>query len=320
MEKLFLYIAAGTDPHFNLAAEKYLLDHLPEGGVVLYLWQNAHTVVIGKNQNAWAECRCALLEEEGGKLARRLSGGGAVYHDLGNLNFTFLCNEEDYNLQKQQQTIQKACAMAGISTEVSGRNDILAEGKKFSGNAFYHSRGKAYHHGTLMLCADTEKMGRYLTPPKAKLEAKGVRSVRSRVVNLQALAPELTVETMKEYMAIAFEATYGGKAALLPPIDEKALAPLAEEYADPAYLYGSSPACNLTLEDRFDWGNIQLNLAVEKGIIADLAAYTDAMDHTLPERLNEALKGAPFEAAALKAALAPLPCGADLYALLSRAL
>ena len=320
MNNLFLYIAGGNDPYTNLAAEEYLLGNLGEKEIVLYLWQNAHTVVIGKNQNPWAECRCALLEQENGHLARRLSGGGAVYHDSGNLNFTFLCNEADYDLQKQFRVIQKACALAGIPTEISGRNDLLAEGKKFSGNAFYHTKGKAYHHGTLLIDTDAEKMTRYLTPPQAKLQAKGVRSVRSRVVNLKELAPALTVEQMKDYMVRAFEETYGDAAFLLPEIPQEVLDPRARALADPTYLYGASPACDLTLEDRFDWGSIQLHLSVQKGTVTELTAYTDAMDHTLPEQLQTALVGQPFETEILRKALAPLPCGADLFSLLSRVL
>lgn len=320
MKKLYCYIAQGTDPYQNLAAEKYLLETLGEKELILYLWQNAHTVVIGKNQNAWAECRCALLQEEGGKLARRSSGGGAVYHDLGNLNFTFLCNEADHDLQLQFQTIKKACALAGIETELSGRNDLLAGGKKFSGNAFYHSKGKTYHHGTLLIDTDPEKLARYLTPPKAKLQAKGVQSVRSRVVNLKELAPDLSIEKMKGYMVRAFEETYGDAAFLLPPIPRENLDPHARELADPTYLFGASPACDIALEERFDWGSIQLNIAVQKGRITATTVYTDAMDHALADRLQTALVGQPFEAEALNKALADLPCGDDLFGLLSNAL
>lgn len=316
MKKLFLYIAEGTNPYFNLSAEQYLLDTLDQDEIVLYLWQNAHTVVIGKNQNAWAECRCALLQQEGGALARRNSGGGAVYHDLGNLNFTFLCNEEDYDLQKQLRVIQKACAMAGIEAELSGRNDLLAQGKKFSGNAFYHSKGKAYHHGTLLIDTDPERLGRYLTPPKAKLQAKGVSSVRSRVVNLKDLSPSLSVGKMKEYLCRAFEEIYGAPAFLMPAIDQESLAPAAEKLADSAHLFGASPACDFSLEERFDWGQIQLNLQVKKGAIQALATYTDAIDHTLPQQLETALVGIPFTADAVQSALAPLPFGNDLFNLL----
>ena len=155
--QLRVYESSGFDPHKNLAAEKHLMDITPPGVCLLYLWQNQNTVVIGKNQNAWLECRTTLLAQEGGVLARRLSGGGAVFHDLGNLNFTFIMRKEDYDLDKQLAVIQKACAYAGIDAQKSGRNDLLADGRKFSGNAFYQNRTHAYHHGTLMVDVDRDK-------------------------------------------------------------------------------------------------------------------------------------------------------------------
>ena len=320
MNDLYLYIAEDTDPHRNLAAEKYWLENLPSGAVILYLWQNAQTVVIGSNQNAWSECRCALLEEEGGKLARRLSGGGAVYHDLGNLNFTFLCQEEDFDIDRHLQVIASACAKAGIQAEKSGRNDLLADGRKFSGNAFYHPGGKAYHHGTILVDTDPEKMARYLTPPKAKLQAKGIPSVRSRVVNLKELAPDLSIDGMKEYLIQAFGEVYGKKPTLLPAIDPGILQPIAAEFADPAYLFGRSPQCDILLEERFDWGQMELQLTVQKGCIQEIAAYTDAMDHTLAPAIRSALQGAIFTAEEIRTALAPLPYPSDLWFLLSKVL
>ena len=167
IDKLKLYRGQSFDPFFNLAVEEYLLQNTDEGCCTLYLWQNQNTVVIGRNQNAFKECRTTLLEDEGGKLARRLSGGGAVFHDLGNLNFTFLVPTADYDLDKQLKVIELACEKLGVKVERSGRNDILADGRKFSGNAFYKNGPRAYHHGTLMVDVDREKMGRYLNPSKA---------------------------------------------------------------------------------------------------------------------------------------------------------
>ncbi len=316
INKIRLFISQNTNPYHNLAIEKCLLDTLPENCCTLYLWQNAHTVVIGKNQNAWAECRCALLEEEGGFLARRLSGGGAVYHDLGNLNFTFLSPTADEDIAKNLQVIQTACAMAGITTERSGRNDLLADGRKFSGNAFYHSKGRSYHHGTLLINADTEKMGRYLTPPKAKLEAKGVKSVRSRVVNLSGLAPNLTCAQMKEHMIAAFEQIFALPVTLCPPPDPAAIEPLAETYASREYLYGAPLPFTLSCKEQFGWGGAELQLQVKGGIIQAARLYTDAMDHTLPIEVEDALRGIPFDPKAMESALIPLPHGADLLSIL----
>lgn len=303
VEKLQIYISDNFNPYENLATEKYLLDNTADDCYILYLWQNQNTVVIGRNQNPWVECKCSLLEEDGGKLARRLSGGGAVFHDLGNLNFTFLCSTENYDLTKNLQVIQEACSMAGIHTEVSGRNDILADGGKFSGNAFYNAKGKSYHHGTLMISADTERMQRYLTPPKAKLQAKGIKSVKSRVVNLSQLSQNLTCEDMKKHMISAFEKVYGMKADLLKDIDKEYILNLADKYGSWEYLYGTPLPFSFECEDKFDWGYVQLQMEVTDGVIKSVQLYTDSMDWTLPELLQKALINCRFDIKDIKNAI-----------------
>ena len=131
--------------------------------------------MIGRNQNCWKECRVSELEADGGHLVRRLSGGGAVYHDLGNLNFTFCMRKEDADVDRQLQVIIEAVASFGLTAEKTGRNDVAINGQKFSGNAFFDSKGCYYHHGTLLLNVDTTSMSRFLNPSKAKLQSKGVR-------------------------------------------------------------------------------------------------------------------------------------------------
>ena len=297
------YISGCTDPYVNLATETWLSDNTPSGCCTMYLWRNDRTVVIGRNQNPWAECRCELLEQEGGHLARRQSGGGAVYHDDGNLNFTFLCDEADMDVARNMRIIAAACRTAGIEATVSGRNDILADGRKFSGNAFYHAGGRAYHHGTLLIRTDTERMRRYLTPPKAKLEAKGVKSVRGRVINLVELAPDLTSDMMTDYMLTAAEEVFGMPPTTFGTVDADAIAHLAAEYGSWEYLYGAQPSFTAACEGQFAWGHTELRLSVSKGIVDGVQAYTDALDWTIAERVKGALVGCRFDATQMTVAL-----------------
>lgn len=296
LNRLYIYQGWGVDPYENLATERFLLENRPEGSCILYLWQNKNTVVIGRNQNPWKECRTTLLAQEGGKLSRRLSGGGAVFHDLGNLNFTFLTATEDYNLDKQLRVIQTACGYLGIPAEKSGRNDVLTQGRKFSGNAFYQNRQNAYHHGTLMVDVDIDKLHRYLSPPKAKLEAKGVDSVRSRVINLRELAPELTCEKLRQAMADAFQHVYGLSAKPFE-LDDNAKAKieaLRQENASWEWLYGPSLPFTFSCEALFSWGHLHLQLRADAGLIQSVKAYTDAMDWHLASIIENALTGCRF--------------------------
>lgn len=294
-----------TDPYWNLALERTLLETVPEGCCILYLWQNANTVVIGRNQNAWRECRTALLEEEGGKLARRLSGGGAVYHDLGNLNFTFLMPSAEYDLPKQFSVISTACEALGIRTELSGRNDLLADGRKFSGNAFYHHEGRSFHHGTILISADMEKMGRYLMPAPAKMESKGVKSVPARVINLDSLCPGLTVGDMKSAMLNAFQRVYGCRTELIAPeeTDPERTELYAGRNRSYEWNYGRSMPFNAALEDRFSWGDIRMEFDVSEGRIRNLTVYSDAMDASIAPILSDALTGRKFSGGDLCAAV-----------------
>lgn len=323
IERLLIFEADGFDPYINLATEKFLLDAVTPGTCILYLWQNQNTVVIGRNQNPWVECRTSLLEEEGGHLARRLSGGGAVFHDLGNLNFTFLLSTDDYDVDRQLSVIQRACTLAGISAEKSGRNDLLANGFKFSGNAFYNSKGKSYHHGTLLISADMDKLQRYLSPSKAKLEAKGVASVRSRVINLQELSPTLTCHRMKAFMRQALEDVYGIKAEnmVLADADQATINETARMYGSWEYLYGTPLSCSFACETRFIWGQIHLELEVKGGIITASKVYSDAMDWTLPAAVEQALTGHMFRLEDMQNALLqalPFQEAQDLIGLLSQ--
>jgi lipoate-protein ligase A len=291
MNNILMY-SNGTNPHANLALETALMDAIRPGDMCLYLWQNRHTVVIGRNQNAWKECRCELLQAENGTLARRSSGGGAVYHDLGNLNFTFAASPERYDLEAQLAMIIRALARTGIAAEFTGRNDITVSGRKFSGNAFKHTKGCSMQHGTLLISADMEKLSRYLRPSESKLKAKGVSSVRSRVCNLTEFAPTLTIDDAKQLLADAFRAQYGG-AELLDPseLDTSAIYPL---YSSWEWNYGETPRFDVSLEKRFPWGGLEIMLTLKHASVERAAVYSDSLDTELPGKISAALEGAAY--------------------------
>lgn len=298
IKKILYYIGEGTNPYENLAMEKYLTERAEEGECILYLWQNRHTVVIGKNQNAWEECRTTELERDGGFLSRRLSGGGAVYHDLGNLCFTFCLRTEDYDQRKQQEVIVAACRSLGIPAEISGRNDILSEGRKFSGNSFYHHGDESFHNGTLLVNVDMANLGQYLSPSKAKLESKGVASVRSRVVNLCDINPDVTIESITEAMVNGYEEVYEMKAERLyhDDFDEARLKELTDFFSSWEWIYGKKLPFTCSMADKFEWGEIELQFAVKSGKCEDIKAYTDSMFPSFIEPLEKGLKGERFTA------------------------
>ena len=301
IKKLAYYIGNCTDPHRNLAIEEYLTDTVNEDTCILYLWQNKHTVVIGRNQNAWQECRTTELTRDSGMLARRLSGGGAVYHDLGNLNFTFSLREADYDLRRQQSVIVEACRSLGIPAEISGRNVILTNGCKFSGNSFYSHAGCSFHNGTLLVNVDMDNLGKYLTPSKTKLESKGVASVRSRVINLTELKPDLTIGGMAAAMVKAFETVYGLEAWELheQDFDAEAIERRYQCFHSYGWVYGRSMPCSFSCAKRFPWGEVTIELAVENAVCAGAAVWSDAMDAEFAKPLADALRGCRFSIDAL---------------------
>ncbi|MCE5236621.1 MAG: lipoate--protein ligase [Clostridiaceae bacterium] len=313
-----LIITKNTDPWHNLALEEHLFD-THEAGFTLYLWQNQNTVVIGRNQNAWKECRLSLLEQEGGRLARRTSGGGAVFHDLGNLNFTFLATRGGYDVRRQLSVITEAVKSLGVDARFTGRNDILAFGKtgepmcdagaKFSGNAFRLSGAAGLHHGTLLVRADMEKLSRYLAPSEDKLKAKGIESVRARVCNLSDYLNALSIDDVKEAVTRAFAREYGETQTLFEEeLDQSAVARIAEKHASRTWRLGETPAFDMELYERFPWGGLELQLSFSRGKIANARAFSDAMDENFILRIPEALTGCSFESAAMAEAVKALSC------------
>lgn len=304
--RLKVFITDCNDPYRNLAAEEMLLRYVESDEVLLYLWQNDNTVVIGRNQNAWRECSLDIIAASQGKLARRLSGGGAVFHDMGNQNFTFIAHKGLYDVSKQSDVICLAAQKFGIEAQRTGRNDITASGRKFSGNAFYSTGSVSYHHGTVLLSSDMSKLGEYLTPSKEKLQAKGVESVRSRVVNLCELNPEITPERMRRALIEAFEEIYGNTTEYIGEtvLDKDEWESLREHYSSREWILGKQSSFDRKFHARLSFGEIELQFSVSDGIIEKAAIYSDAMNADWVDAVREALCGCGYDTDSIKVKLA----------------
>lgn len=293
--KTYIIETPSIDPWYNLALEEYLVKNVKRNEIYLYLWQNKETVVIGRNQNPWKECRCKILEDKGGKLARRLSGGGTVYHDLGNLNFTFIMDKKIYDLQRQLEVIIDTAKEVGIDAIFSGRNDITVKGKKFSGNAYYFNDLAAYHHGTILVDSDFEKLIKYLQVSNEKIISKGIDSVRSRVINLKEINPQLTIEQLKESIKKTFVDIYGGKGDPVNIDSIKEIQKLYDKYASWEWRYGETPKFDLILSNRFSWGNIEIGLELNNGHILDSKIYSDSLEVNLIKAIASRLNNIPLK-------------------------
>jgi len=283
------------DPWVNLAIEEHLLERITEDDVILYLWQNDNTVVIGRNQNAWKECRHLDLEREGGKLARRLSGGGAVFHDLGNLNFTFIMNKKNYDLSRQLNVILQAVKKLGIKAEFSGRNDLVIEEKKFSGNAYYFNKDSALHHGTILINSDLTKLSRYLQVSREKISSKGIDSVQSRVVNLAEVCKTVTLASVIKGMAESFIDVYGRVAQeIVVDRNDFNIEPMVQKYSSWEWRFGNTPKFDISISRRFGWGGMELGFCLKNALIDSVQVFSDAIEEGLIRDIGKSLEGCPF--------------------------
>ena len=265
-----------TDPYFNLASEEYLIDSFA-GEDIFMLWRNAPSVIIGRNQNAYSELDTGYAEKKGIKVVRRLTGGGAVFHDLGNVNYTFITEYDGtgaLNYPKFCRPVVEAIKLLGIDACVSGRNDILADGRKISGNAQCVRNGRVLHHGTLLWSADFSEMTGVLRPDPTKLQAKGIKSVRSRVANLRDLLPEgkkLTKEsTALDFIGYLF-GCFDGEPVGFTDEQKAAIQKLSDEkYSRWEWNFGKSGEFTARVSRRFPYGKIDVGYTSDRGIITDI--------------------------------------------------
>lgn len=296
---MFYLESPSRDPYFNLALEEYVFERMDKSKSYFMLWQNDNTIVVGKYQNTAEEIDQAYVDAHGIRVARRLSGGGAVYHDKGNLNFTFIVDRADapgLNFKIFVEPVIQALARFGVHAAFTGRNDLTIDGLKFSGNAQYARRGRLLHHGCIMLDSNLTSVADALRVKEAKFASKAVKSVRSRVTTINAHAPApISMEDFKGALKECAMASGALEPCTLTEEDLAAVRKLRnEKYATWAWNYGFSPAYDMRREMKFPAGLVTAHLSAEGGKIKAVRFYGDFFGGELGE-LEGAMAGLPLD-------------------------
>ena len=298
---MLLIINDCSDAYYNLAAEEYLIDHFDED--VVMLWRNDNTVVIGKNQNTIEEVNREYVEENNISVVRRLTGGGAVFHDMGNVNYTIIQQYREglfSNYAYFTEAVRDFLQSLGVRAELSGRNDLLIGGKKFSGNAQCVRNGRMMHHGTLMFSSDVKDISGALTPNAKKFESKGVKSVQSRVTNIASHLPAEsagmdTAEFLQRLYAFYRQRFPDAVPYELSPADRAAIRKLADEkYSAWEWNYGASPAFAVSASHKYDFGLVDVRLNVVRGRIKDIRICGDYFGIRSISELEALLTGSEY--------------------------
>ncbi len=289
-----------TDPQINLAIEEYVLRNMDVNEDFLLFYINAPSIIVGKNQNTIEEINTEFVEANDIKVVRRLSGGGAVYHDLGNLNYSFITKDDGEsfrNFKKFTEPVIQALAKIGVTAELIGRNDLLVEGRKISGNAQFSTHGRMFTHGTLMFDTEIDTVVSALKVRKDKIESKGIKSIRSRVANIsEFLEAPMDIEQFRlEILKSIFDGEEKVQYKELTAEDwEKIHALSKERYANWDWNYGKSPKFNIQVSDRFAVGGIEVRLQVNKGIIEDAVIFGDFFGLGEIDVIQDKLRGIPY--------------------------
>ncbi|MBT2259090.1 lipoate--protein ligase [Priestia megaterium] len=306
---LFIDNQKNYDPRINLAIEEYALKHLDINETYLLFYINEPSIIIGKNQNTIEEINTKYVENQQIHVVRRLSGGGAVYHDKGNLNFSFITKDDGnsfHNFKKFTEPVVEALKKLGVNAELSGRNDLMAEGRKISGNAQFSTKGRMFSHGTLLFDSEIENVVSALKVKKDKIESKGIKSIRNRVANIsEFLEQKVTVEEFREMLLrYIFDGEENITEYKLTEKDWETIHQISKErYQSWDWNYGKSPKFNLQHSHRFPVGQIDVRLEVNKGKIDACTIYGDFFGVGDVQEVQEKLTGVRYEKASIEQAL-----------------
>lgn len=302
-----IIVNSNTNPYFNLATEEYLFKYADED--IFMLWQDEPCIVVGKNQNTLQEINYDYVTANNLPVVRRLSGGGAVFHDLGNINFTFIQSGASHlfnDFKTFTLPIIEVLQRLGVAAEFSGRNDLLIDGRKFSGNAQYRQKDRVLHHGTLLFASEIQDLSQALKPKEAKFEGKSVKSVVSRVTNISEHLPnplELRafIQLIQDHMAASDP---NSRISPLTTEEQAAIQQLCDDkYATWAWNYGESPQYNFSREMKFPAGLITVHLNVNQGVIEQAKIYGDFFGVEDVSAVEAQLCQVPHDQASLMAAL-----------------
>lgn len=300
-----------TDPRVNLALEEHILRTRTGDESLLLFYVNEPSIIIGRHQNTIEEINTDVVRERGIHVVRRISGGGAVYHDEGNLNFSFLTQYQPGRFNRYEEftrPVVEVLRSMGVPAEVGGRNDIIADGRKISGNAQFVSRGRMFSHGTVLVNSDLDAVTSALNVKPGKIESKGHKSVRSRVANISEFLPEpLDVHTLR---AKIIDRIFEGGEPVIHEVTDEDWAAVEElsatKYRTWEWNYGESPKFNMQRTKRFPIGEIDLRIQVDRGEITSIRIYGDFMSRNDPAEIEVKLKGSRYEREALAAVVSQL--------------
>ncbi len=303
---IFIDNEGNTNPHLNLALEEYIVRNFSSENDYLLFYINEPSIIIGKNQITVEEVNHEYIENNAIHVVRRVSGGGAVYHDFGNLNFSFITNHDIkklHNFKQFTEPVIKVLNDLGLAAELKGRNDIQIDEKKISGTAQFSTGKRMISHGTLLLDANLEEVVKALHVKMSKIESKGHKSVRSRVANINDfLEKQLAMEDFKSMLLNGlFEGDSNFKTYHLTPEEWEGVHQLkAEKYDTWAWNYGREPSFNIQKTKRFNIGELDARIYVEKGLIKSINIYGDFFGKESVEQLSELLRGIPYEKSSIQ--------------------